>query len=181
VTGVNERTERSPVRARSGRRPLPPLIFLLVLVLAALVVWWNVFGQQSDRDARKAAACTSAAQAPPSLDPATVNVRVLNATDQRGLAQTVASELQARGFVVDEVANDASGRKVTGAGEVRFGPRGADTARYVALYVPGASDYQDTRATAQVDLVIGPQYAGLAGAEQVTAGLAKGQSAQGAC
>ncbi len=31
-------TDRPAVRPRSGRRPIPPLIFLLVLALAALVV-----------------------------------------------------------------------------------------------------------------------------------------------
>jgi uncharacterized protein (TIRG00374 family) len=33
---VTLRTERPPVRARSGRRPLPPLIFLLVLAIAVI-------------------------------------------------------------------------------------------------------------------------------------------------
>ena len=44
------RTERPPVRPRSGRRPLPPLIFLLVLALAALGVWWNVLRQEKQAD-----------------------------------------------------------------------------------------------------------------------------------
>ena len=45
------RTERPPVRPRSGRRPLPPLIFLLVLAVAAGAVWWNVLRQDSERKA----------------------------------------------------------------------------------------------------------------------------------
>jgi len=181
VTGVSERTERPPVRARSGRRPIPPIIFLLVLAIGALVVWFNVFRTESTKEARQEAACSTAAQAAPSLDPTTINLRVLNATDQQGLAGQVAGALQQLGFIVDEIANDSSGREVTGVGEVRHGPRGADTARYVALYLTGATDYEDTRATAVVDLVIGPDFTGLATVEDVTAALQTGASAQAAC
>src|SRR3954447_4573194 len=178
------RTERPPVRPRSGRRPLPPLIFLLVLALAALGVWWNVLRQESQREDAQAAACTSASKAAPSLDPTTVNVRVLNATDQQGVAGQVAGALQQRGFVVDEVANDSSGRQVTGVGEIRHGPRGADPAAYVSLYLPGAGDYTDTRATEVVDLVIGPGFTfpdSLAAPEDVAASVTSAASVQASC
>jgi LytR cell envelope-related transcriptional attenuator len=183
VTGVGERTERPPVRARSGRRPLPPLIFLFVLALIALGVWWNVLRQDQNRQADQAAACSTAERAAPSLDPTTLEVRVLNATDQQGLAQTVADGLRQAGFVVDSVDNDRSGREVTGVGEIRHGPSpdGADAARYVALYLPGATDFQDTRATAQVDVVVGPQFHALAAPDQVAAALTGQHSAQAAC
>jgi hypothetical protein len=181
VTGVGERTDRPPVRARSGRRPLPPIIFLVVLAIGAAVVWWNVFRTDSKEEAQQQAACSTASAAAPSLDPTTINVRVLNATDEQGLAGQVAGQLGSLGFAVDEVANDASGREVTGAGEVRHGPRGADAARYVALYLPGATDYEDTRATAVVDLVIGPEFQGLASVDDVATALQTGASAQAAC
>ena len=181
MTGVGERTDRPPVRARSGRRPLPPIIFLVVLAIGAAVVWWNVFRTDSKEEAQEQAACSTAAAAAPSLDPTTINVRVLNATDEQGLAGQVAGQLGSLGFVVDEVANDSSGREVTGTGEVRHGPRGADAARYVALYLSGATDYEDTRATAVVDLVIGPEFQGLASVDDVAAALQTGASAQAAC
>ena len=166
------RTERPPVRPRSGRRPLPPLIFLLVLAVAAGAVWWNVLRQDRERKAEEAAACASAEAAPPSLDPATVSVRVFNATDQAGLAQEVAAQLQALGFAVTEVANDPTDREVTGTGEVRHGRRGDDQAAFLAVHLPGAGDYPDVRATEVVDLVIGPEFAGLATPEEVAAALA---------
>ncbi|MFD2094139.1 LytR C-terminal domain-containing protein [Blastococcus deserti] len=177
------RTERPPVRPRSGRRPLPPLIFLLVLALAALGVWWSVLRQEQQETEEQAEACASAsASAPPTtLDPAGINLRVLNATDTAGLAQTVADSLQERGFVIDEVANDSSGREVTGVGELRHGPRGNDAAEYVRLYVPGAGDYLDTRATAQVDVVVGPEFTTLATADEVAAALAPATSAAANC
>jgi hypothetical protein len=180
---VTMRTERPPVRPRSGRRPLPPLIFLLVLALAALGVWWNVLRQEKQEIAEEAEACASVSEAAPptGLDPAAINLRVFNATDTAGLAQTVATALQERGFVIDEVANDSSGREVTGVGELRHGPRGADSAEYVRLFVPGSGDYLDTRATAQVDVVVGPEFSTLASADEVAAALAPATSAAAEC
>lgn len=172
---------RPPVRARSGRRPLPPLIFLLVLAVAAAGTWWYVLRQENAREASQAAACSSAASAPPSLAPSSVTLRVYNATDHKGLAGTVAKALQARGFKVTEIANDRSGRKVTGVGEIRHGPRGDDAAAFVRAFLPGATDYQDTRASATVDVVLGPEFKQLATAEQVSAALKSGASAAASC
>ena len=165
------RTERPPVRPRSGRRPLPPLIFLLVLAVAAGAVWWTVLQQDAERKAQAAAACASAEAAPPSLDPTTVTVRVFNSTDEPGLAKTVADDLKLRGFNVPEFANDPSDREVTGVGEIRHGRRGDDQARFLSAFLPGAADYPDVRATDVVDLVSGPEFAGLASPEQVAAAL----------
>jgi hypothetical protein len=183
---VTLRTERPAVRPRprSRRRPLAPLLFLLVLALAAGAVWWNVFRQDAELRAEKDAACATAEAAPQALDPATVSVRVYNASDQGGLAQSVADDLAARGFTIAEVANDQSGREVTGVGEVRHGPSGKGTAAFLALYLPGAGSWQDTRATQQVDLVLGPEFVigeSLATDDAVTAALAPSEDAAAAC
>jgi hypothetical protein len=172
------------VRARSGRRPLPPLLFLLVLAIIAGAVWWNVFRDDAAKSASQEAACVSAEKAPPSLDPKTVSVRVLNATDQAGLAQKVADELKKRGFSVAEVANDPTERKVTGVGEIRHGPRGAEAAAYLGVFLPSGGDFVDTRATAQVDFVLGPDFVfpdSLAGPEAVAAALTSGANASSVC
>jgi hypothetical protein len=152
------------VRARSGRRPVPPLAFLLVLALAATAVWIYVLRDGSDGTA------TSSCAAVPSLDPKTITVTVLNASTRAGLANTATKELQDRGFKTGPPGNDTS-RPVTGVGEIRHGVRGAQAAQYVGLYLPGATDYQDTRATGTVDLVIGPAYDKLATKDQVAAAL----------
>jgi hypothetical protein len=178
---VTLRTERPPVRARSGRRPLPPLIFLLVLALAALGVWWKVLQQHESEVAAQERACASAEAAPPSLDPATVTLRVFNASDMAGKAQEVATQLQQRGFTVSEIANDSSGRKVAGVGEIRYGARGRQVAAFMKVFLPGATDYQDVRADAKVDVVIGPKFAGLAGSDEVAAALSPAKSAAAAC
>ena len=175
------RTERPPVRPRSGRRPLPPLIFLLVLAVAAGAVWWNVMRQESQRKAAQAAACASVEKAPPSLDPATVSVRVYNATDEAGLAQTVAADLQTRGFAVAEIANDPTDREVTGPGEVRYGRRGEGAAAFLKVFLPGAEGHLDVRATEVVDLVVGPEFSALATPEEVAAALVPPADAAAAC
>ena len=174
-------TDSPPVRSRKDRRPVGPLVFLLVLALAALGVWWKVLADEGARAEADEAACATAAEAPPSLDPSTVSIRVFNATDRAGLANEVAAALQQRGFVVDEIANDPSDREVTGTGEVRHGPRGGDAARFVALFLPGAGSFQDTRADARVDLVVGPDFTELATPEQVAATLSPIASAEAAC
>ncbi|MGY1839785.1 MULTISPECIES: LytR C-terminal domain-containing protein [unclassified Modestobacter] len=175
----SDSTQRPP--GPRGRRPLPALIFLLVLALAALGVWWNVLGDERARDRAEAAACSRSSDAPPSLDPASVRLRVLNATDRGGLAGEVSEALVARGFVVDEIANDSSGLEVAGVGELRFGPRGREAADFVQVFVPGATDRPDTRADARVDVVLGPDFAGLASPEEVTAALAPAESADATC
>ena len=181
---MTERSVRPAVRPRSGRRPLPPLIFLLVLALAAGAVWWTVIRQDRAQRAEVAQACESAEEVPPQLDPATVSVRVHNATDTGGLAQQVAEGLRARGFTVGEVANDPTDRQVEGVGEVRYGPRGRDAARFLAVYMPGAGMYRDTRADAVVDLVLGPEFVfpdSMATPEEVTAALTPEEDVDSEC
>ena len=97
----------------------------------------------------------------PSLAPSSVTVVVLNASNKQGQATTVAKELQASASRPARPAttqrhgrSPASARSGT-ARAVRRPP-------FLGLYLPGATDYQDTRATGTVDLVIGPTYAGLA-------------------
>jgi hypothetical protein len=177
---VTETVGRRPAGPRS-RRPLPALIFLTVLALAALGVWWNVLRADAAHDREQAAACSSAEAAPPSLDPTTVTLRVFNATDRGGLAGTVAAELQARGFVVAEIANDSADVEVTGVGELRFGPVGSEAADYVGVFLPGATERPDTRADDRVDLVIGPDFQALATPDEVSAALAPAASAEAAC
>lgn len=174
MTETQQRPGRPPVRPRSGRRPIPPLVGLLVLALVALGVWWNVLRQEAERQDALEAACSSAEAAVPSLDPATVTLRVLNASDTAGLATRVGGNLRNRGFVIEEIGNDGTSRRseVTGPGEVRHGPLGREAARFVALQHTGLTLHQDTRATGTVDVVIGPEWAGLAPPESIAEQLA---------
>jgi len=88
-------------------------------------------------------------------------VRVLNASDRRGLALATARELQKRGFTIPEPpGNDAKGAAVSSAAVVRHGPTGARAARTVATQVKGkVTDEQDDRLGEVVDLVLGQTFA----------------------
>ena len=166
---------------RRTRRPIPALVLLLLLALAALAVWFNVLSDEKRKDEARAAACSSAAAVPTEVDPATFTINVLNASDVAGEAGKVAETLRSRGFSVGLTENDRSGNEVTGVGEVRFGPGRDELARYVALQLPGAGERQDGRAEATVDVVIGPEFAGLATQDAVAAALVPPTTAGGAC
>ncbi len=158
------------------RRPIPPLIFLLVLALLALGVWWKVLQRDEERRASAPDPCATISAAPVSVDPAAVQVRVYNASDVEGLAAQVRDELRGRGLQVTEFANDPTDRDVLGVGEVRFGPQGRSQALFVAANFPGLLSVPDTRSNAVVDVALGPGYAGMVPPEQVPAALAAAQS-----
>lgn len=162
---------------RSWRRPIPPLIFLLVLALVAVGVWWQVLQRDEERRAAAPDPCATADAAPVSVDPAAVQIRVYNASDIEGLAAQVGTELQVRGLQVTEVANDPTERDVQGIGEIRFGQRGRSQALLVAANFPGLLSVPDTRSNAIVDVALGPGYAGMVPPEQVPAALASAQAA----
>lgn len=164
------------VRRRSLRRPIPALIFLLVLAMVAVFVWWKILERDQELRASTPAPCVATSAAPVSLDPATVQIRVFNATDTEGLAGQVGGELSQRGLRVTAVANDPSGRDVQGVGELRYGELGAGQASFVAANFPGLVWVPDGRDSALVDVAIGPAYVGMVPPEQVPAALASGVS-----
>lgn len=163
---------RPPVRRRvSSRRPIPPLIFLVILAVAALFVWYKVLQSDQARPSSDADACP----APPTvtaLDPATIRLRIYNASEISGLAAQATAELVGRGFVVTETNNDRSGRDVLAVGELRYGARGAEKAAFVALFVPGITLVRDTRSDDLIDIALGPDYVALAAPEAVVVAIA---------
>jgi hypothetical protein len=104
--------------------------------------------------------------------PAKVKVNVYNATATSGLASKTASDLEDRGFRVGKVANDPAGRALPGVGEIRFGPKGAEGAQLLLLYVPGAELVELDRKGRNVDLATGTGFTGLAPQPEVAAQLA---------
>lgn len=167
---------RAPSR-RSLRRPIPPLIFLLVLALLALGVWWQVLQRDEERIAAAKPPCLSLSPGAPPIDPASVQLRVYNASRTEGLAMAVGAELSSRGLQVVGVANDPVDRDVQGVGEIRFGPAGVAQAIFIAANFPELLRVPDTRSDPVVDVAIGPGYTGLLPAEQVPAAYAAMQSA----
>jgi len=163
---------RRPVR-RSRRRTRWGVLLLIVLLTAALagVAWWL---SQRDADPVKAAprrTCPEPSPAPVVVAPRAVTVNVYNATERRGLAGTVATQLRKRGFHVKKVDNDPLDRRVTGLAEVRSSAAGADASRTVAAQVGTVVAVPDQRADATVDLVLGSAFRGLRPAADAAAAL----------
>src|SRR5215217_1703282 len=118
----------APPRARYSmrlRRAVPALTLLLVLAVAAGMVWLRVLDRVDGGGRAAAAACGV------SSSPARPQVRVYNATAREGLARTVAGQLVSRGFAVLATENDplAGVRQVEGPAEIRFGAGGCPARR----------------------------------------------------
>ncbi|MFF5423442.1 MULTISPECIES: LytR C-terminal domain-containing protein [unclassified Streptomyces] len=119
--------------------------------------------------------------------PAQITVNVYNATPRSGLAKATADELKKRGFKIGKVGNApaAYDKKVPGAGMLL----GANTAAkgifpVLATQFAGATTKVDTRATADVDLIIGTAFKNLspkATADAALAALAKPKPAPTRC
>ena len=71
-----------------------------------------------------------------------------------------------------KVANDPVGRALPGVAEIRFGPKGAEGAQLLLLYVPGAELVELDRKGRNVDLATGTGFTGLAPQPEVAAQLA---------
>lgn len=157
------------MRRTGRRRPIPALLFLLVLGLVALAVWWQVL-QKAEADSAAAPPpppCAPIVPAPETVDPAGIEVRVYNASKVEGLAATVSTELGERRLRVIEVRNDPSGRTVEGIGEIRYGVNGRVQALWIAATFPGMRAVSDNRPGPVVDIALGPSYEALTPPDQV--------------
>jgi hypothetical protein len=94
-------------------------------------------------------------------NPATVLLRVYNASEVRGQAKAVSDELRAAGFesMLDS-ANDPlyPAADLRCVAQIRFGQAGAAAARTVLLVAPCAQLVVDSRVDDSVDLALGGRY-----------------------
>lgn len=166
------------------RRPLPAFLLIVVLGIAATIVWFKVM--KADNEVTTAAHCdppsvtptVPAGQPTPTLGkalepnaldrsqpavPSTVAVRVVNASSQRGEARLVTENLRGLGFTqIGEPINDPLyGNKMTCRAQIRFGAQGEKAARTISLVEPCAELIRDERQDATVDVVIGEKFDGL--------------------
>jgi hypothetical protein len=165
------------------RRPLPAFLLILVLGIAATIVWFKIMNK--DDEAMGAAHCdppptrTSAASAatpPPTLgkaletgaldrtapaSPATALLRVTNAGGQRGQAKLVTESLRALGFTqIGEPDSDPlyGDSLMACRAQIRFGAQGTAAARTISLVDPCAELIRDNRQDATVDYAIGEKF-----------------------
>ncbi len=104
--------------------------------------------------------------------PDSIVVNVYNSTQRGGLAGTTAQELSQRGFRINKVENDPLGVSLRGVGEIRYGPNGADGARLLEFYFPGAVMVDDGRSGPRVDIALGRGYEAMEDQALVAATLA---------
>lgn len=173
------------------RKPIPAVIIVILLGLAAVIVWTKVIARASDVDA--AVACPPSAQTSSSAAPATpaegakpkpagttlpytaldkvppepaadVKVQVFNASTARGAATQASNQLEQDGLQVAPPANDPlyPNQDMKCRGQIRFGTNGESAARTISLLVPCTQLVRDDRQDATVDLAIGSDFTGVA-------------------
>ncbi|MEP6651550.1 MAG: LytR C-terminal domain-containing protein [Lapillicoccus sp.] len=159
--------------SRKHRRNRRTAIILVVLAAVLAGAFYYAASYFNRPSTPAASGCptgdfTAGAAATPTLAAGQVTVNVYNATNRAGLAASTAKDVKGRGFVVGQVSNDPSKKKIEAPAEVRFGPNGKAGAELVVKLVEGSTPTQDTRADASVDLVIGNGFKALAAAPTAT-------------
>ena len=162
----------SPSRRGGGRRTGVWSLLLVLVLAGAAVGAWRYFDLEADDEV-----ATPRVSCPPTSPPATVvapakvKVNIYNATQRRGLASAVATQLKKRGFIVGKVSNDPLKRTVTGLAEVRSSTTGADAARTVVAQVGQVVLVPDQRKDGSVDLVLGATFKALVTPAKAAAAL----------
>ena len=154
----------------SARRPIPAVIFILLLSLLSGLVWYRVLqrpdaGTTTKSTTTPSACRTAGATAVAWPQPSTVQISVLKATDENGLARRVAGEFKARGFKIGPIGNDPQTATTT---QVRYGPSTATAARLVLFYLPGAKLVPLTGDSRIVVVSVGSAHKQLATNKQVS-------------
>jgi hypothetical protein len=153
---VSHVVESATSRRHRRNRRTAIIFVVLVAVLAGAFYYAAAYFNRPSTPATSSGCPTGDFTAGPAqLTAGQVTVNVYNATNRAGLAASTAKDVKARGFVIAQVANDPSKKKIDAPAEVRFGPNGKAGSELVAKLVEGAVPTQDTRADATVDLVIG--------------------------
>jgi LytR cell envelope-related transcriptional attenuator len=159
------------VRPSATRRPLPALVFLLVLALLTAIVWWRVIHRASS----EATPTPSPSCSPTAITvvpaPGAVTLHILNGTTRNGLAASVRASLAKDGFIVADIGNDDV--PLASVAEIRFGPSGRAAARLVAYYVPGATLIGSARTDNQVEISLGAKFKALATTATATKAMAQ--------
>ena len=147
------------------------VIGVLAILAVSTVIWAIVRDDQTD-PVRRACGVPSD-QVKTAIPPTrSVRVRVLNATEQSGLAVNAANKLRQAGFVVVGTGNEQE--TVEASAQVRYGPAGLGAAHLLRAYVRDSEPLQDNeRKSDLVDLVLGEKYTatGITPSDQVQAEL----------
>lgn len=155
-------------RARKRRRSVVVLIVVALLVIAgtAYAAAYTSGMIPGSRPAQLPASCSPTTVTPPN---STFSVNVYNASTGQGKAKDTAKSLVSRQFSIAVISNDPYGMKITGVGQIRFGPKGVQNAKkWLQPLLPNATLLQDGRDDDSVDVVVGDAFPTLTVVKQPT-------------
>lgn len=145
---------------------------ITLMILTGFVVWagfraWDEVSLDLEEDEDGIAEVlpdpTCAAVVPTEAPaPEEIGLNVYNATDTNGLAQQVAGAMRERGFAILDVANDPTTRTVVHVAEIRASTSETPGVALVMAHFPGSVFFGDERSDESIDLVLGPEFVGVA-------------------
>jgi hypothetical protein len=151
-------------------------IVVAVLAVAAIVVVVVALVRDSQGDAAAGRDCPAGAPTATVTLPQhsnQVKLRVLNGTRVVGKADVVSEEFKNRGFLMQPPADSKS--KFAKIAIIRYGPKSVGAAQWIRAYFLGeaVAQYNATRTTDVIDIVVGDQYRQLATTTEVSQSLAQ--------
>jgi len=123
----------------------------------------QLFNAVKNDNVSKTQSAPKKAAAKPTVPASQITVRVLNGTDQAGLAGTVADQLKAKGYKVVKVGNTPT-PNVTKS-QLRYGPAGAKAYPTLLNAVKTITPKATKSSSARLDLVIGKDWGGMKGGD----------------
>jgi hypothetical protein len=161
------------------RRPLPALVFLLVLSVLTAIVWWRVLHRPSASSSPATSpvittaplTCTPGGTGVRLPAPNAVTVVVLNGANRDQLATQVTAQLKARGFRTGKADNAPS--ILSGTAEIQFSTATKAGATLLSYYVPGARLVPGGSTGNSITLVLGTGFKALAAQATVNKAVAK--------
>lgn len=96
------------------------------------------------------------------VNPANIEVTILNASDTGGLAKDVAGELESTFGTQIKSYGNASEGSYDGTARITAGPAGVNAAYTIALMIPESEVFMDVRQTNDVTVTLGFSYKALA-------------------
>lgn len=174
-------SESKTPRRPGGRRPIPPLIFLVVLAILALGVWWKVIRTDEESSTASKASCTLTANEQQLADLGNlgnIKVHVLNGSGKTGLAATIQAELAGRGFAVLDIANAESG--YPGVGKIEYGTGNEFQAQMLQQHLAGFDIDRSNQITdGTLAVTAGQQFTALADPNAAATGVQEIVAKQG--
>lgn len=139
-------------RRRRKRRSIIVLIIAAALVVGAFAYALGYINTSGSSDPAASSCAVTTTSPPQSI----FVLNVYNASSDTGVANRTATAMESHGFNIGTISNDPYKESLSGAGQIRFGPKGKKNAvEFVKKYLPGAQLVQDGRTDDSVDLVLG--------------------------